>query len=114
MYIIWLFIFASEHKQSTERAKRLYNSNWRCKMTELKEQELMQYGYEGEYQRGGTYPFDMEKLQKSVLSVSSLLALVLFVGVAYYVYHRVAKPNTALMIGAGAWLVFVLVKSFTD
>jgi hypothetical protein len=83
-------------------------------MNELKEYEAMQYGYESEYQRGSAFPFDMSKLQKGALSISSLIALALFVGVAYYVYHRVAKPNTALMVGAGAWLVFVLVRSMTE
>jgi hypothetical protein len=88
-------------------------------MTGVKEQELMAYGYEDAYQGSSTYSLDTGKfsvasLQKSALSVSSLIALALFVGVAYYVYHKVAKPNTALLVGAGAWLLFVLIRSFTE
>jgi hypothetical protein len=83
-------------------------------MTEAKEKELIESGYEGGNQGGSTYPFDTQKLKQSVFSVSTLLALALFVGVSYYVYHKVAKPNTAVMIGAGAWLVFVLVKIMTE
>ncbi len=85
-------------------------------MTELKEQEVMEYGYGDAYQGGSTYSLDtgrfsVASLQRNALSVQSLIALALFVGVAYYVYHKVAKPNTALMVGAGAWLVFVLITS---
>jgi len=88
-------------------------------MTEVKENKAMEYGYEDAYQGGSTYSLDTGKLsiaslQKNALSISSLLALALFVGVAYYVYHKVAKPNTALMVGAGAWLVFVLVRSLME
>ena len=88
-------------------------------MTEVKESTAMEYGYESEYQGGSTYSLDTGKLsvaslQKSALSVSSIVALALFVGVAYYVYHKVAKPNTALMVGAGAWLLFVLVRSLME
>jgi len=85
-------------------------------MTEVKEQEVMAYGYEDAYQGSSTYSLDtgkisMASLQKSALSVSSLIALALFLGVAYYVYHKVAKPNTALLVGAGAWLIFVILTS---
>jgi len=88
-------------------------------MTEVKESTAMEYGYESEYQGGSTYSLDTGKLsvaslQKSALSVSSIVALALFVGVAYYVYHKVAKPNTALMIGVGAWILFVLVRSLME
>jgi hypothetical protein len=88
-------------------------------MTELKEQEAMEYGYEDTYQGSSTYSLDTEKLsvaklQKSAISISSLVALALFVGVAYYVYHRVAKPNNALLVGLGAWLIFVVIRSITE
>jgi hypothetical protein len=88
-------------------------------MTEVKEQELMTYGYEDAYQGSSAYSLDTGKfsvanLQKNALSISSLLALALFIGVAYYVYHKVAKPNTALLVGAGAWLVFVLIRAMTE
>jgi uncharacterized membrane protein (GlpM family) len=85
-------------------------------MTEVKEQELMEYGYEDTYQGSSTYSLDtgrlnVANLQRNALSLSSLIALALFVGVAYYVSHKVSKPDTALLVGVGAWLVFVLVRS---
>lgn len=89
-------------------------------MTELKEQEAMEYGveygYEDEYQGSSTYSLDtgrlnMANLQRNAMSLSSLIALALFVGVAYYVSRKAAKPDTALLVGVGAWLLFVLVRS---
>jgi uncharacterized membrane protein (GlpM family) len=85
-------------------------------MTEVKEQELMEYGYEDTYQGSSTYSLDTGRLsaanlQRSALSLSSLIALALFIGVAYYVYHKAAKPDTAMLVGVIAWLVFVVVRS---
>jgi uncharacterized membrane protein (GlpM family) len=82
----------------------------------METKELMEYGYEDAYQGSSTYSLDtggfsVASLQRNALSMPSLIALALFLGVAYYVYHQVEKPNTALLVGAGAWLIFVIITS---
>ena len=71
---------------------------------------MQEYGYEN---AGETLYFslDLAKARRVALSTSSLIALALFLGVAYFAFEKAERFLQALIAGAVAWGIFVLVRS---
>jgi len=74
---------------------------------------LQDYGYE-DARENFTFSLDISKAQKVAFSMSSLVALALFVGASYFAFEKADKLMQALVIAVVAWGIFVLIRYTTE